>query len=75
LTHVRALSTISLHVGADSLRIETSVGWGMADRETQDYWKRREQAERVAAKNAASDVVRRVHQELAQGYADRLRNG
>jgi len=46
----------------------------MADRETQDYWRRREQAERVAAKNAASDVVRRVHQELAQGYAERLRN-
>ena len=46
----------------------------MTDREAQDYWKRREQDERVAAKNAASDIARRVHQELAQGYADRLRN-
>lgn len=47
----------------------------MTDRETQDYWKRREQAERAAAKNAASEIARRVHQELAQSYADRLRNG
>ena len=47
----------------------------MTDRETQDYCKRREQAERAAAKNAASETARRVHQELAQSYADRLRNG
>ena len=40
---------------------------------TVDYLRRREQAERTAAKNAASDAARRVHQELAQGYAERLR--
>ena len=37
------------------------------------YFKRRELAERAAAKNATSDVARRVHQELAQGYAERAR--
>jgi hypothetical protein len=46
----------------------------MTDRKTQDYWKRREQDERAAAENAASEIARRVHQELAQNYAERLRN-
>jgi hypothetical protein len=40
---------------------------------TTDYLRRRELAERTAAKNARSDAARRVHQELAQGYAERLR--
>jgi hypothetical protein len=37
-----------------------------------DYFRRRERMERAAAKNAASEVARRVHQELAQQYAQRL---
>ena len=47
----------------------------MLDRRNQDYFRMRERAERVAAESAASDVVRRVHQELAKGYAERLRDG
>ena len=38
-----------------------------------DYFRRREQAERAAAKNAMSDAARRVHQELAQEYAELAR--
>lgn len=45
----------------------------MLDQDSQDYFRRRELAERAAAKSAASDVARRIHQELAQGYADLLR--
>jgi hypothetical protein len=40
-----------------------------------DYLRRRERAERAAAKQAASDAARRVHQELAENYAERLRGG
>jgi hypothetical protein len=43
------------------------------DRESQDYFRRRERSERAAAKNAVSEAARRVHQELAQGYAKLLR--
>jgi len=39
-----------------------------------EYLRRREQAERAAAKNATSDAARRVHQELAQNYAELLRS-
>jgi hypothetical protein len=39
---------------------------------SEDYLRRRERAERAAAKNAMSDAARRAHQELAQGYARRL---
>ena len=46
----------------------------MLDSESQDYIRRREQAERAAAKNAATETARRVHQELAQSYAAMLRN-
>jgi hypothetical protein len=38
-----------------------------------DYLRWREQAERSAAKNAQSDAARRVHQELAQEYAQLIR--
>jgi hypothetical protein len=38
-----------------------------------DYLRWREQAERAAAKNAQSDAARRVHQELAQEYAELIR--
>jgi hypothetical protein len=45
----------------------------MLDQETQEYFRRRERAERAAAKSAVSDAARRAHQELAQSYADILR--
>ena len=41
----------------------------MLNPESQEYFRRRERAERAAAKNAASETARRIHQELAQGYA------
>jgi len=46
----------------------------MLNPEAQDYFRRRERAERAAAKNAANETARRIHQELAQGYAALLRN-
>jgi hypothetical protein len=45
----------------------------MIDQEAQDYFRRRELAERAAAKNAATDAARRAHQELAQSYSELLR--
>ncbi len=39
-----------------------------------EYLQRRERAERAAAKRAASALTRRIHQELAQKYAE-LRRG
>lgn len=45
----------------------------MSNSESQDYFRRRERAERAAAKNAASEAARRIHQELAQSYAALLR--
>jgi hypothetical protein len=45
---------------------------GVLDEESLDYLRRRELAERAAAKNALSQTARRIHQELAQGYARRL---
>ena len=41
----------------------------MINSEAQDYYRRRERIERAAAKSAASDAARRIHQQLAQGYA------
>ena len=35
-----------------------------------EYLQRRERAERAAAKRAASALTRRIHQELAQKYAE-----
>lgn len=40
----------------------------------QDYFRRRERAERSAAKNAVSEAARRAHKELAQNYAEKLRS-
>ena len=46
----------------------------MLNDETAGYFRRREMAERAAAKKALSEASRRVHQQLAQGYAELLRN-
>lgn len=49
--------------------------WGpMSHQDSLEYFRRRERAERAAAKQAASEAARRVHQELAQEYAERIRN-
>lgn len=45
----------------------------MIDKESADYFCRRERAERAAAKQATSESARRIHQELAQNYARILR--
>ena len=50
------------------------MGRGNVDQETVEYFRRRELAERAAAKSAACEIARRVHQELAQHYAELLRN-
>jgi len=47
----------------------------MLDPESLEYFRRREHAERAAAKSATTIVARGLHQELAQNYADLLRNG
>jgi len=44
----------------------------MMDEDSLDYFRRRELAERAAAKRAASSNARRVHQEMAQCYAAML---
>jgi hypothetical protein len=43
----------------------------MQNESSEQYFRRRERDERTAAKQAASAVARRIHQELAQEYADR----
>jgi hypothetical protein len=43
------------------------------DQNSQNYFRRREEIEKAAAKNASSDAARRVHQELAHEYAALLR--
>lgn len=45
----------------------------MLDQESEEYLRRRERAERAAAKLASSEAARRAHQELAQEYSERLR--
>lgn len=47
----------------------------MFDHESLDYFRRRELAERAAAKAATTIAARGRHQELAQNYAELLRNG
>jgi hypothetical protein len=47
----------------------------MLDPDSKDYFRRRELAERAAAKNAATVAARGLHQELAQNYSELLRNG
>jgi len=38
-----------------------------------EYFRQRERIERAAAKSASCEEARRVHQELAQGYAQLAR--
>lgn len=40
-----------------------------AETADEDYLRRRERAERAAAKRASNPQVRRIHQDLAQAYA------
>ena len=47
----------------------------MIDPESREYFRRREQAERAAAKNAVTVAARGLHQELAQNYSQLLRLG
>jgi hypothetical protein len=47
----------------------------MLDPESREYFRRREYAERAAAKSATTIAARGLHQELAQNYSDLLRNG
>jgi hypothetical protein len=47
----------------------------MLDPESHEYFGRRELAERAAAKSATSSTARELHQDLAQSYAELLRNG
>jgi len=45
----------------------------MLDEKSLEYFRKREQAERDAAKNAASEEARRAHEVLAQNYSERAR--
>jgi hypothetical protein len=45
----------------------------MPDQESLEYFRKREQAERDAAKNAASEEARRAHEDLAENYSERVR--
>jgi hypothetical protein len=47
----------------------------MLDPDSIEYFRRRELAERAAAKSATTIAARGRHQELAQNYSDLLRNG
>jgi hypothetical protein len=47
----------------------------MLDPDSLEYLRRRELAERAAAKSATTIAARGRHQELAQNYADLLRHG
>ncbi len=38
-----------------------------------EYYRRRERDERAAAKKAANDSARRIHQQMAQNYAELAR--
>jgi hypothetical protein len=47
----------------------------MLDRESREYFRRRELAERAAAKSATTIIARGLHQDLAQNYAELWRSG
>ena len=67
-SHIHRLFNPRNEIGA------SEPGWdSMLDQISQAYFRRREQAERAAAKKAESEAARRVHQELAQSYAEMLR--
>jgi hypothetical protein len=46
----------------------------MLDQPNAEYLRKREAMERAAAKRAASAAARRIHQQLAQSYAEQLRS-
>jgi hypothetical protein len=46
----------------------------MQQERNRDYLRKREAVERAAAKRAVSLAARRIHQQLAQSYAEQLRN-
>jgi hypothetical protein len=56
-----------------SKRDDSLSGAGQLDQQSQEYFRRREQTERTAADSASCDAARRVHERLAQGYAELLR--
>ena len=45
------------------------------DQQSIDYYRSRERTERAAAANAECEQARRVHLELARGYAALIRQG
>jgi len=49
------------------------MGRGRVNKDQQDYFRRRELDERAAEKNATCDAAKRAHHELAEEYAERLR--
>lgn len=49
------------------------MGRGGVNKDQLEYFRRRELDERAAEKNAISDAAKRVHRELAEEYAERLR--
>lgn len=55
-------------------RMPADESRGRLDKKSQDYFRRREEAEMDAAKNASSEAARRAHQELADEYAALLRH-
>jgi len=61
-------------LNGDSERAARHRGWGKVDQQTIEYFRRRELAERSAAKRASCEIARRVHEELAQHYAELLRS-
>lgn len=52
---------------------ETGIGSPPAGEESIDYRRERESAERSAAAEASDDKTRRLHLELAEAYAQRIR--
>ena len=56
-----------------STRVSNRRISGKLDEQSEHYFRQREEAEKLAAKKAASDEARRAHQELAAEYAARLR--
>jgi hypothetical protein len=46
----------------------------MLQPDDREYFRRREASERAAAKKAGSEAARRIHQQLAQNYADLVRS-
>jgi hypothetical protein len=58
---------------ATEARMSVDRSRGRLDKKSQDYFRRREEAETDAANNASSEAARRAHQELADEYAALLR--